>query len=108
MPKYYMASQPNPHHQPAEMKLCYGVMMVIHDRNVWRPVKTQLHIMDALLKLYPEITNFECHAMLARPRMGTDAICDAAQKGESLMPILEAWEQGAKRFEEQRKPYLLY
>ena len=108
VPKFYMAARWTANEQPDKVTLCDGVMMAIHDRNAWRPVRTQLHIIDALIKLYPELLNLECWPTLARVRMGTDSICDAARKGESLMPILEAWEQSAKRFEEQRKPYLLY
>ncbi len=108
VPKFYMAARWVANEQPDMVTLCDGVMMAIHDRNLWRPVKTQLHIIDALIKLYPGLLDLECWPTLARVRMGTDAICDAAQRGESLMPILKEWEQSAKRFEEQRKPYLLY
>ena len=102
VPKYYMAQvygTPDP-------VLCDGVFMVIHDRNAFSPVNVQLHIMDALVKVFPEV-NLERHR-LARPRMCTDKICDAALRKESLAPIMAEWEQGAKDFMEQRKPYLLY
>lgn len=41
-------------------------------------------------------------------RMCTDLICDALEKGESLLPIIELWEQGAEEFKKAREKYLLY
>lgn len=108
VPKFYMAAGYLESGRAGEPQLCDGVMMVIKDRNAWRPVKTQLHIIDAFTKLYPGLLNLEHSPKLARIRMCTDLICDTAQKGESMLPVIAAWEQGAKAFEARRKPYLLY
>ena len=82
--------------------------MVIHDRDIWRPVMTQLNIMDAMLKLYPDILNLEWSKDLPRIRMCTDKICDAALRHESLQPVMEEWERGAEEFKKRREKYLLY
>ena len=84
------------------------MLIQIYDRNVWRPVTTQLHIMDAINKLFGDMVNFELDVPNARPRMCTDLICDALKKGERLQPIIELWEQGAEEFKKAREKYLLY
>ena len=106
VPKYYMASVPKPGVHESELRLCDGVMMVIHDRDLWRPVKTQLYIMDTVRMLYPDFANLENTS--ARIRMCTDVICDRFRNRESLVPVVDAWEQGAEEFKKQRAPYLLY
>jgi uncharacterized protein YbbC (DUF1343 family) len=107
VPKYYMAMTYLDPKEGSDRKLtlCDGVMMVIHDRNVWRPVTTQLHIMDTLNRLYPGKINFEYGG---RVRMGTDEICDALREGRSLTPVIEKWEKCAEEFERMRQRYLLY
>ena len=90
-----------------ELTLCNGVYMVINDRDEWRPVETQFHIMDALIKLFPDKVNFE-HHRLARPRTCTDKVHDALKAGESVLPIAEEWKKGAEEFKKAREKYLLY
>lgn len=109
IPKYYMAmTYRNPEEgEGRKLALCDGVLMVINDRNAWRPVDTQMHIMDALNKLFPDMVNFEHHD-LARPRMCTDEICDALKDRKSLLPIAEKWRLGAEEFRKAREKYLLY
>jgi len=105
VPKYYMAKVTG----MPEPTLCDGCFMIIHDRNAWRPVHTQLHIMDTMAKLYPDIFDPEnVSPKYGRSRMCTDAICDAIWNKEPLQPIMEEWLEGAKVFEASRKPYLLY
>ena len=90
-----------------ENALCDGVLMLIQDRNVWRPVATQLQIMESLQELFGDQINFE-HHKLSRPRMCTDEICDALKKGDSLSMIAKKWESRANEFLVARAPYLLY
>ena len=108
VPKYYMSNVETPSGKEKDLRLCDGVMMVIHDRNLWRPVMTQLHIMDALIQLYPGLLDLERFTDLGRARMCTDLICDLAKENRSLLPAMEAWERGAEEFRKRRKPYLMY
>ena len=108
VPKYYMASVALESGHPGELCLCDGVMMVIHDRNTWRPVMTQLNIFDALFKLYPDIINLDRDNRHSRVRMGTDKICDSFLARQSLAPVMEEWKQGAEEFMKRREKYLLY
>ena len=89
-----------------EIALCDGAFMIINDRNYWRPVETQLYIMDTLNRLYPN-TDFDFQAG-SRRRMCTDEICDRLERGESLLPVIEKWRAGAIQFEKEREKYLLY
>ena len=112
VPKYYMSPVLVSEEKGGSTELCDGVMMVIHDRNAWRPVLTQLHIMDALIKLYPEITNLDRkgskRTRYAHVRMGTDKICELADAHESLEPVMDEWAKGAEDFMKRREKYLLY
>ena len=108
--KYYRAM--TYHLTPKEgadrkLVLCDGVYMVISDRNAWRPVETQLYIMDTLNRIFPSKVNFE-YSRGCRYRMCTDKICDALKEGKSLAPIIEEWKQGAEKFKIMREKYLLY
>lgn len=107
VPKYYMTSIAQDNGQPGEAVLCSGAMMVIHDRNMWRPVHTQLNIIDALIRMYPDIVNID-RGRGARIRMCTDKICEAAGSRQSLAPIMDEWKQGAEEFRKRREKYLLY
>lgn len=88
--------------------LCDGVMLVINDRNEFRPVTTQLHIMDALLKLFPDRVKLERDKSLGRIRMCTDEICEYAEQGKSIADLCGKWQASAREFERRRAPYLLY
>ncbi|MBQ9785555.1 MAG: DUF1343 domain-containing protein [Clostridia bacterium] len=107
--KYYMAATYEDIYsgRPKERVLCDGVLMLIEDRNAWRPVQTQLCIMETVQALFGDQVDFEYHG-IARARMCTDEICDALQRGESLSPIARRWEEAAREFEAARAPYLLY
>ena len=107
IPKYYMADQ-RTDEKTFAFVLCNGVMAVIQDRDVYRPVTAQLHMIDAICKLYPESVDLETHKATARKRMGTNTICDLVQKHESLLPVIEDWQAQAEAFEKHRKPWLLY
>ena len=87
--------------------LCDGVLILIKDRNAWRPVSTQLQIMEALVELFGDRINLEYHA-IARSRMGTDEICDSLAAGKGLKEVANGWEKAAKEFAVTREPYLLY
>ena len=107
--KYYMAmTYLNPEEGAGrQLALCNGVYMVINDRDAWRPVETQLHIMNTLNRLYPGKVDFDHHS-LSRIRMCTDKICDFLKERKDLAPIIEEWKQGAEEFKKSREKYLLY
>lgn len=90
-----------------KITLCDGAFMVINDKNTWRPVETQLHIMNVINKLFHDKVNFE-YQYASRYRMCTDKICDALKCSEDLTPIIAEWKKGAEEFKKTRGKYLLY
>ena len=106
--KFYVSkAYPSPEkNSSGEMRLCDGAFMIINDKNTWRPVETQLYIMDTLNRLYPQ-TDFAFTGD-ARLRMCTDKICDRLNAHESLLPVIEEWRKGAEAFVKEREKYLLY
>ncbi len=107
--KYYLATTYKDIYDgnKKETVLCDGVLMLIQDRNAWRPVSTQLQIMETLRDLFADRINFEYHS-LARPRMCTDEICDALLQGKGLDELAEKWKRASNEFMSARAPYLLY
>ena len=87
---------------------CNGVMTVYRDKYNFRPVRAQLHLMDAIAKLYGDVVNLEYKPFWARKRMGTDDIYDRIETGRSLLDLIPKWENDSAEFRERRRPYLLY
>ena len=107
--KYYMSmTYRNPKEgNDKKLVLCDGAFMVIQDRNLWRPVETQLYIMETINRLFSDRVNFE-RSKAARVRMCTDKICDALKENKSLAPVIKEWRDGAEKFKKIREKYLLY
>ena len=108
--KYYQASTYKDIYDGnrGKLVLCDGVLILIRDRNAFRPVAAQLVIMETMQELFGDRINFEYHAALARPRMCTDEILDDLAAGRGLRAVAEKWERAAEEFKEARAPYLLY
>ena len=87
---------------------CHGVVLLIEDRNKYRAIPTMLHMMDAVLKMYPDLIDLEAQGKYARIRVGTDALFDLAAEGKSVLSLLDVWEASAREFEKKRAPFLLY
>ncbi len=107
--KYYQASTLRDFYNGERSKtvLCDGVFILIQDRNLWRPVATQLQMMETLQELFGDRINFEYHSV-SRARMCTDEICDALRQGKGLQTLAKKWERAASEFALARAPYLLY
>lgn len=111
LPKYYVArtghwidEQPG---AARAVKLCDGVFIIITDRNAYRPVETQLHIIDVLIKFFPDL-DLESNKSHGRVRMQTDEVVDAAIRKESILPLVDKWRASAEEFKARREKYLLY
>ncbi len=87
--------------------LCDGFLMVLKDRNVFRPVQFQLNIMDVLAKLYPNEFVLD-HHYLAVIRHGSTDLVDAVKTGRPVVELEEKWQRESQAFAAARKPYLLY
>ena len=87
---------------------CGGVSLDYADARAYRPIRAQLHLIDALAKLYFDKIDFEYKPSWARKRMGTDDIYDLLGQGESVLPLIEKWENDSELFKQRRRKYLLY
>lgn len=85
-----------------------GVIINYLDKRLYRPIRAQLHLIDALAKLYYDKIEFEYKPSWARKRMGTDDIYTLLSRGESVLSLAEKWQAQSESFFERRKPYLLY
>ncbi len=90
---------------------CGGVQIHILDREEMRPVELGIHLLHVLRELDPDAFawrkgregKYSLDLLLGsdRPRRMLDA-------GDSVVQITAGWEEDASKFEERRRPYLLY
>ena len=90
------------------MMECGGVVIDYLDAKNYSPVTAQLHLIDAIAKLYYDCVRLEYKPSWARKRMGTDDIYDRLERGESVLPLIEKWKEDSEEFKKRRAPYLLY
>ena len=90
---------------------CRGVLITVRDRDSFRAVRCQLHLFDAIDKLYSrDIVQFECSKVKywARRRIASNDLYDTLERGESALTLLKKWEKQAADFDRRRQKYLLY
>ena len=87
-------------------QLCGGCQIHVTDRNSYRPLATTLHIIAILRKTYP--AKFAFHEAYFDKIMGTGSVRKALEAGTPVETIAAGWAEGLARFEELRRPYLLY
>lgn len=81
---------------------CRGFEPIITDRAAYQPVRTVMHILDALYRLHPKEFEFgKCPGMIGR----TD-IAERLKRGEKPDDIVKSWD--ISKFKEARAKYLLY
>lgn len=85
---------------------CGGCQLHVTDRNQYRSVTTTLHILAEIKKLYGD--KLELHASYFDHVMGTTAVREALERGESVEKIIASFEPGLDVFAKLRAPYLLY
>ena len=104
-PKFYVSST----RWEKDIKFpCQGVYTAYCNKRTFLPVRAQLHLIDALAKLYSDVIDFEYKPGWARKRMGTDDIYNCLESGESPLSLVEKWQEQSELFKARRKPYLLY
>jgi uncharacterized protein YbbC (DUF1343 family) len=112
---------PGVHFRPLSYKPYYGnqtgkqlqgVQIHITDRTAVNLTNINLHITEALIKLYPEKSPFlladaNRNAMFDKV-MGTDEVRKGLQQGFTASSIIASWEKQVSEFMKMRKKYLLY
>jgi uncharacterized protein YbbC (DUF1343 family) len=92
----------------------HGVRFIATDRNAYRPIAASLHLMEIAKRLHPAEFTWRSGGGNGRPvtysidRLGgTDRIRAAVEAGQ-VKELLASWNADVARFEEIRKPHLLY
>jgi uncharacterized protein YbbC (DUF1343 family) len=86
-----------------------GVQMHLLNPREFRPMLTQLHILAAVLKLFPEQEVFNPQRIVSFDRaMGTDRVRLALMRGESPEAIMTSWEKDLASYRQKRERYLIY
>ncbi|XAM00093.1 DUF1343 domain-containing protein [Phycisphaeraceae bacterium D3-23] len=87
-------------------EVCEGVRFVVTDRDAFEPVVAGVHMLDALLRLYPERYSVDKLGRL----VGAQWVLDALKAGETPDAIVARWRasEAFKTFERERAAVLLY
>ncbi len=81
-----------------------GIRFVVTDRQVYRPVRTSLLLIDEIRRQHP--LDFEWRASIDR-LTGSDKVRNAIEGGQ-LDSLLADWDREAAEFKVARAPFLLY
>ena len=85
---------------------CGGCQVHVLDRKAYRPVETTLAVIKTIRDVYPGM--FQFHADYFDKVMGTSRVRETLESGRTIKDIVAAWAPDLLKFEELRKPYLLY
>jgi uncharacterized protein YbbC (DUF1343 family) len=105
---YPIVYQPK-YHNYANQK-CYGVLIYITDYSVVRPVEVGIHIIEALIKLFPENNIFTIAKRTSGfdKAMGTDKVRTSLSSGVKAKEVINSWKEEINEFLKKREKHLLY
>ncbi len=90
---------------------CGGVQVHVTDRNILRPAELGIHLLHALLTLYPERFQWLGGGdgrYFVDWLLGSDAPRLALEAGAQPREVMADWERQASEFVRARQPFLLY
>lgn len=89
---------------------CQGVQIHITDFRTFQPLRTQIHLLTGLRKLFPEHDYFEQSDRISsfNRAAGTDQLIAEIRGGTSAQGIIAAWQDELQQFMAVREKYLLY
>lgn len=92
-------------------QVIHGVHLVVTNYRTVQPVEVQIHLMEAIQKLYPEARIFEDENAL-KPLfdevMGTNSVRQRILAGDTAESIISDYRPAVDLFNAQRGPYLIY
>jgi uncharacterized protein YbbC (DUF1343 family) len=98
-----------PYYFSHQDKQLAGAQIYLTNPREFRPMLTQLHILTAVLKLYPDQPIFNPARVASFDRaMGTDQVRLALLRGESPESITASWEKDLEAYRVKREKYLMY
>jgi len=94
-------------------QICHGVQVHVVDREIFKPVETGLHMVEAIRRLYPDQFQWrqpqsERTQLLFDRLMGTDKVRLELDRDMTVSEIIGGWQEELSAFMEIRKEYLLY
>ena len=86
-----------------------GIELVIHDLRSYNPFSTGIHILEAIVSMYPEREIFpESRVDNFNFATGTNSILNRLKSGVPAEFIIESYQADIEQFKKRRKEYLLY
>ena len=87
----------------------YGVQIHVTDKRIVKPVATQIYIMAALQRLYPDHSIFNPERIdMFDKAMGTDKVRIQLEEGKSAETIIAGWQHDLEKFDQVRSKYCMY
>ena len=106
---YFRPMHYTPYYFTREDIQLQGVQIHITDVAEFKPMMTQIYILCAIRKLYPEQPIFETKRTSSFDKaMGTDKIRQEIWDGKSAMEIIAEWQDDIDAFMKTREKYLIY
>jgi uncharacterized protein YbbC (DUF1343 family) len=92
-------------------QVCGGVQVHITDRDALQPVEVGIHLLEAVLTLYPQI--FAWRGGQERPffidlLLGSDLPRQMLSGGADAGDVMADWMEESAQFAERRQPFLIY
>ncbi|MEX2089482.1 MAG: DUF1343 domain-containing protein [Bacteroidota bacterium] len=103
VPREIPGAAMNPKHKGVP---CGGVFVNVVDRNAFEPIRTAIHMLSILKRLYPG--EFQWRAGSIDRLSGTPDTRLWIDAGEDAEKIVAAWKAGVEEFKKTRNEYLLY
>lgn len=91
---------------------CVGVQLHVLDRSSFKPVETTLHMLAAVLRLWPEEFRWLEPSYDRRRHFdllaGTSKTREALGRGTPVQEIVDGWREKLEEFDEMRQDFLIY
>ena len=88
-----------------ENQLCNGVMLIISDRDQFKPIQAMLLIIEKTKQMYPK--DFAWRGSIDR-LYGSDELKLAIDSGKPVIELIAKWKNEDKKFRSLSEKYLLY
>ncbi|MBN1541095.1 DUF1343 domain-containing protein [candidate division KSB1 bacterium] len=98
-----------PYYLHFKEELVHGVDIYIIRPDLFKPIATQVHMLTALQKLYPDQPFFETQRHRSFDKAaGSDQLRNLVLEGKSAKEIIDSWQDELQEFEQIRRKYLVY
>ena len=90
-------------------EICSGVQIHIRDQAQFSPAKVQIHLLEAVIRLFPEQNILDTEQItMFDSAFGTDKVRKALLNGKSAKEIIKEWQIDLEKFRKKREKYLIY